>query len=63
VKENASAAEPTRHIWLLLREELLIRNGIIIPSKKIVGYAEDATGTFCIERRYLQVIFAYLDSF
>jgi len=58
VKENARAAEQIRHIWLLLGEELLIRNGITISSKKIVGYAEDVTGTFCIERLYLQFTFA-----
>jgi hypothetical protein len=57
VKENARAAEQIRHIWLLLREELLIRNGITIASKKMVGYAEDVTGTFWTERLYLQFPF------
>jgi hypothetical protein len=58
MKKNASTAALTKHIWLLLNEELLIRNGITIPSKKIVRYAEDVTDTFCTERPYLQFMFA-----
>jgi hypothetical protein len=48
----------TRRIWLLLREEHLIQNGIVILSKKRLGYAEDVTDIFCTERHYPQVMFA-----
>lgn len=57
-EKNVSTAEEIEHTSLLLRTERYIQNGIAILSKKIVGYAEGVTGTFCTERRYLQVMFA-----
>ena len=57
MKEAASTAAMTGHMWLLLREEHLIQNGITIPSKKILGYAANVTRTSCITRPFLQFMF------
>jgi hypothetical protein len=57
VKEDASTAAMTGHIWLLLREEHLIQNGIVILSRKRHGYAESVTEIFCITKPFLQFKF------
>jgi hypothetical protein len=58
LKRNVNIAARTRHIMHLLRMGLHIRNGIAIPSKKIVGYAEDVIDTCYTKRLYLLFMFA-----
>jgi hypothetical protein len=52
MKENVITVEPTKHIMQLLRGGPLFQNGIVIPSKKIVGYAEDVIEIFYITRPF-----------
>jgi hypothetical protein len=47
-ERNASTAALKSHPSLSMRKEIRTKDGLEILTKKIVGYAENVTETFCI---------------
>jgi hypothetical protein len=43
MEENVITVELIKHIWSLLKAGSNIQSGIAIPSKKILGYAENVS--------------------
>jgi hypothetical protein len=57
MKRNASTVGLIRHILPSMRKELYTKNGIVIPTKKILGYAANVIEICYITMPFLQFMF------